>query len=102
MLFSKANSDSIHQKIRRHRLLWGVVILLVFIGVAVVVRRTAHLVPIIINGYNPPAPSLNSTFKQLIALDDIFARYPVITLLHILFALAYIVLAPVQFSQAFR
>ena len=96
------NIVRINPKIRRRRLLWGMVFLLVFIGVAVVARRTAHLVPIVINGYNPPAPSSDPRFAQLIALDDIFARYPVLTLIHILPALVFLILAPLQFSQAFR
>jgi uncharacterized membrane protein len=93
---------SINPKIHRQRLLWGTVVLLVFIGVAVVVRRTVNLLPIIINGYTPPALSPDPRVTQLIALDDIFARYPVLTLLHILPALLFLVLAPLQFSQAFR
>jgi uncharacterized membrane protein len=99
------------------RWLWRAVIFLVLIGVAAVGRRTVHLVPIVVNGYHPPAVasdpmsganaspigrSSQETAVQLAALDDIFARYPVLTLIHILPALAFLVLAPVQFSQAFR
>jgi uncharacterized membrane protein len=95
------NIVSLNPKIRRHRLLWGAVMLLVFIGIAVAVRRTVHLVPIVINGYIPPSTSSDPRVAQLIALDDIFARYPVLTLLHILPALVFILLAPLQFSQSF-
>jgi uncharacterized membrane protein len=96
------NIVSMNPKLRRHRLLWGTVILLVFIGIAVVVRRTAHLVPIVINGYIPPTHSSDPRVTQLIAMDDIFARYSVLTLLHIIPALVFIVLAPLQFSREFR
>ena len=83
-------------------MLWTTVIFLVIIGIAVVVRRTAHLVPILISGYTPLTPSSDPRIAQLEALDDVFARYPVLTLLHILPALVFLVLAPLQFSRRFR
>jgi uncharacterized membrane protein len=86
----------------QRQILWVPVIFLVLIGATVVVRRMLHLIPIIINGYNPPTSSSDTTFNQLAALDDIFARYPVLTLLHILPALVFAVLAPLQFSQPLR
>jgi uncharacterized membrane protein len=82
--------------------LWGAVILLVAIGVAVVVRRATHIVPILINGYEPAIPVSNPALAQLVALDDVFARHPILTLIHILPALAFLVLAPLQFSEKFR
>jgi len=88
--------------IRTQRWLWRVVILLVLIGVFVVVRRTAHLVPIVMNGYHPPAATSNPMVAQFLALDDIFARYPILTLIHILPALVFLVLAPLQFRPTFR
>ena len=88
--------------IRTRRWLWRVVFLLVLIGVFVVVRRTAHLVPIVINGYHPPAATSNPMLAQFLALDDIFARYPILTLIHILPALVFLVLAPLQFRPTFR
>jgi len=57
----------------------------VLIGVFVVVRRTVHLVPILINHQWLP-----------------HARYPTLTLIHILTALLFLVLAPLQFNQTFR
>jgi len=84
------------------RWLWSAVVLLVLIGVFVVTRRTMHLVPILINGYVPPAIPSNPTMAQFQALDDIFARYPRLTLVHILPALFFLLLAPLQFSQTFR
>jgi uncharacterized membrane protein len=80
----------------------GAVILLVVIGVAVVVRRAVYLVPILINGYHLPAPASDPTVAQFAALDDVFARHPVLTLVHVLPAAVFLVLGPVQFSQAFR
>jgi uncharacterized membrane protein len=82
-------------------MVWSAIVVLVLIGAAVVVRRTAHLVPILINGYHPPAAS-NSISAQFAELDDVFARYPVLTLVHILPALVFMVLGPLQFSSTIR
>jgi Predicted membrane protein (DUF2306) len=84
------------------RALWLTVTLLVIIGVAVVVRRTIHLVPILINGYSSPSLPADATVARFLALDDIFARFPALTLIHILPALLFLVLAPFQFSEVFR
>src|SRR5262245_64160036 len=88
--------------VRVRRWLWRAVAFLILVGVFVVTRRTVHLVPILINGYSPPAASANPTVAQFEALDDIFAHYPVLTLAHILPALFFLVLAPLQFSGRFR
>ncbi|HKX29817.1 MAG TPA: DUF2306 domain-containing protein [Blastocatellia bacterium] len=88
-------------KVRRalfQRLLWSLVVSLALIGMAVAVRRTAHLVPVLVNGYQPPAAASNPAA----ALDDVFARYPVLTLIHILPGLLFMVLGPLQFSQTLR
>jgi Predicted membrane protein (DUF2306) len=87
---------------RVRRTLWSVVTVLALIGIAVVVRRTAHLVPILINGYHPPAAMSNLTAAQLAALDDVFARYPVLTLIHIVPGVLFMVLGPLQFSATIR
>jgi hypothetical protein len=87
---------------RHQGTLWRTTIFLVLIGVFVVVRRTTHLVPILINGYQPPAATSSPVAAQFLALDDIFARYPVLTLIHILPALLFLVLGPLQFNQTFR
>jgi len=84
------------------RMLWSVVILLAVIGIAIVVRRTTNLVPILINGYNPPAAASNPTAAQFAALDAVFARYPILTLVHILPGLLFMVLGPLQFSSTIR
>lgn len=53
--------------VHRRRVLWSMVIFLVLIGVGVVVRRTVHLVPILISGYTPPIPSANPALAQFAA-----------------------------------
>lgn len=99
---SELRSERNRLTVPRRRVLWSIVIFLVVIGVGVVVRRTVHLVPILISGYTPPTPSANPALTQFAALDDVFARYPVLTLIHILPALVFVVLAPLQFSSKFR
>jgi len=88
--------------VRAVRWLWRAVILLVLIGAFAVGRRTVNLVPIVINGYHPPGATSNPRIAQLLALDDIFARYPILTLIHILPALLFLTLGLLQFSLAFR
>lgn len=88
---------------RVRRILWGAVILLAMIGVAVVVRRTVALAPVLLNGYQPPAAASNPALAQFAALDDLFARYyPLLTLVHILPGLLFMVLGPLQFSATLR
>lgn len=87
---------------RVRRVLWSVVALLVLIGVAVVARRTLHLVPILVNGYQPPVAASSSIRAQFAALDDVFARYPILTLVHIIPGLLFLVLGPLQFSHTLR
>jgi uncharacterized membrane protein len=93
---------SIKSARRIWRTLWSVVILLALIGIAVVVRRTVTLVPILVNGYTPPAPASNPVAAQFAALDDIFARYPVLTLIHIIPGVLFMLLGPLQFSATIR
>src|SRR5439155_10385205 len=68
----------------------------------VVVRRTINLVPIVINGYHPPAAASNPVAAQFAALDDIFARYPLLMLIHIIPGALFTVLGPLQFSATIR
>src|SRR5262245_27582798 len=83
-------------------MLWRTSLFLVLIGVLAVVRRTVHFLPILFNRYRPPAATSNPVAEQFLALDDIFARYPVLTLIHILPALLFLVLGSLQFNQTFR
>jgi uncharacterized membrane protein len=75
---------------------------LALIGSAVVLRRTANLVPVLINGYHPPVAMSNPIAAQFAALDDVFARYPVLTLFHILPGLLFMILGPLQFNATLR
>src|SRR5262245_60758745 len=88
--------------IRAVRILWAAVIFLALIGVFVVVRRTVQLVPILIHGYSQSAAPSNPRLAQFAALDGIFARYPGLSLIHILPGLFFVVLGPLQFSYTFR
>jgi uncharacterized membrane protein len=84
------------------RVLWSAVIFLALIGVAIGVRRTVHLVPIVAHGYRPPAVSSNPRLAQLGALDDLFARHPILTLVHIVPGMLFMILGPLQFSSRIR
>ena len=87
---------------RNGRAVWVVVILLAAIGVAVAVRRAAQLLPILLNGYAAPAPATNPVAAQYAALDGLFARYPALTLVHILPGMLFMVLGPIQLSARIR
>jgi uncharacterized membrane protein len=88
--------------IGRQRALWSAVISLALIGVAIGVRRTLHLVPIVAHGYRPPAVSSNPRLAQLAALDDLFARHAILTLVHIVPGMLFMILGPLQFSSRIR
>jgi uncharacterized membrane protein len=88
--------------IGRQRALWGAVILLTLIGVAIGVRRTANLLPIVLDGYHPPVVPANPRLAQLAALDDLFARHPILTLVHIVPGMLFMILGPLQFSATIR
>jgi hypothetical protein len=68
-------------------MLWSAVVFLVLSGVAIAVWGMAHLIPMLINGYRSPAALSKLVAAQLLALDDLCARYPALTLVHILPAL---------------
>jgi uncharacterized membrane protein len=88
--------------IRLRRAVRSAVVFLAVIGVAVVVRRTVKLVPIVVNGYHPPAPPSNPVAAQFAPLDDLFAHYPILTLIHIVPGLLFMILGPLQFSSTIR
>jgi uncharacterized membrane protein len=88
--------------IGRERALWSAVTFLAFIGVAVAVRRMVHLVPIVLHSYHPPAVNSNPRLAQFAALDDLFAHYPFLTLVHIVPGLLFMILGPLQFSRMIR
>jgi uncharacterized membrane protein len=88
--------------VRIRRVLWGAVIFLALIGTAVALRRIVNLVPIVLHGYRPPHPAGNPVAAQFSALDDLFAHYPILTLIHIVPGLMFMLLGPLQFSATIR
>ncbi|HEY1483577.1 MAG TPA: DUF2306 domain-containing protein [Candidatus Acidoferrum sp.] len=87
---------------RLRRVLWTGVIFLAVIGVAVAVRRMVVLLPVILHGYRPPPPPPNPVAAQFVLLDDFFAHYPILTLIHIIPGLLFMISGPFQFSAALR
>jgi uncharacterized membrane protein len=77
------------------RVLYSAIILLSVIGIVIVVRRTLLVLPVLINGYH--APVVSTRFTQM---DDIFARYPLLTLIHIIPGLIFVITGPFQFIRA--
>ena len=84
------------------RVLGGAVIFLALIGTIVAVRRMVNVVPLVFHGYHPPTPTSNPVAAQFGALDDLFAHYPVLTLVHIVPGLLFMLLGPMQFSSSIR
>jgi hypothetical protein len=76
-----------------------VLALLTLIGIAIVARRTLNLIPVLMNGYHPPKPESNPQLQALADLDDIFAHYPLLTLIHIIPGLVFILAGPFQFIK---
>src|SRR6202166_5364258 len=88
--------------VRMRRVLWGAVIFLALIGTAVAVRRIVNVLPVVLHGFRPPPPASNPVAAQFGALDDLFAHYPVLTLIHIVPGLLFMLLGPLQFSSTIR
>ena len=65
-------------------------------------RRIVNLVPVVIGAYRPPAAAPKPALAQITALDDLFARYPILTLVHIVPGLFFMLLGPWQFSATIR
>jgi hypothetical protein len=84
------------------RALWSAVIFLGLIGSAVAIRRMVHLVPIVIAGYHPTPVTTNPAAARFAATDDLFAHYPILTLVHIVPGLLFMLLGPLQFSSTIR
>jgi uncharacterized membrane protein len=87
---------------RLQRLLWPATIFLCVIGIAIIARRIFHLVPTLFHGYHPPTAPPNPAFSQFVATDDIFARHRLLTLIHILPAILFVTLGPLQFNRTLR
>jgi len=77
--------------VRFKRGMWIGLIFLCLIAAAVAIRRMAAL-----------ASSPRSAPQQLAALDEAFAKKPILTLIHIVPGLVFVILVPFQFSQPFR
>jgi len=88
--------------IRFRRALWSAAVFLALIGAAVAARRIIYLGPILANGYSPPAAPPDSRAAQFVALDQVFARHPILTMIHVVPGLLFMVLGPFQFSQTIR
>ena len=83
------------------RWIWALVIFLAAIGTAVALRRIVTLLPTVLGGYHAPA-ARSGTAVQLAAVDGSFARYPILTLIHIVPGLLFMLLGPWQFSASIR
>lgn len=88
--------------IRLRRILWTAVMLLALIGAAVAVRRIVYLAPILAHGYSRPALTPGTRAVQFAQVDEIFARHPVLTMVHIVPGLLFMILGPLQFSRTIR
>lgn len=84
------------------RAVWAAVLFLAFVGSAVAIRRMVHLAPILVRGYHPPSGASNPRAAQFAALDDLFAHHPILTLIHIVPGLFFMLLGPLQFSSTIR
>jgi uncharacterized membrane protein len=84
------------------RVLWSAVIFLALIGTVVAVRRIVYLVSVVVRGYHPTLVSSNPAATQFAALDALFAHYPILTLIHIVPGLFFMILGPLQFSATIR
>jgi uncharacterized membrane protein len=84
------------------RALWIAVVFLALIGVAIATRRIVNLAPVVAHGYRPPPTPANPVAAPFAGLDDIFARYRYLTLIHIIPGLLFMILGPLQFSSTIR
>jgi uncharacterized membrane protein len=75
------------------RLVWTATLVLAAIGVAAATRRTLHL-------FAPsPAPP---GFSEAAAMDAVFAGHPLLTLIHIVPGVLFMLLGPLQFVRTLR
>jgi uncharacterized membrane protein len=88
--------------LRLRRALWSAVIFLAFIGVVVAARRIIYLGAILANGYSSPAVVPGSRGQQFVRLEEVFARHPILTMIHIVPGLLFMILGPFQFSESIR
>jgi hypothetical protein len=80
------------------RWLWGITIFLVLIGIAIVYRRL-----VFINTLNTPGGFVAGVTKTRSPVpDEGFAAHPLLTLIHIIPGLLFMLLAPLQFVKRLR
>lgn len=79
---------------KSERWLWGITILLVLIGIAIVARRLIFLSHVSMSGNTIPVRSR--------VPDDGFAAHPQLTLIHITAGLLFVLSAPLQFIKRIR
>ena len=84
------------------RKLWAALIFLCVLGAAVIVRRMVALWPVLLHGYRPATLPSGPLGAQFAGLDDLFAKYALLTLIHILPALLFVTLGPLQFHAGLR
>jgi uncharacterized membrane protein len=82
--------------------LWTALAFLTLIGCVVVIRRVVALTPTLLHIARPSAPAANPIAAQFGNLDKTFEPYALLTIVHILPGLLFLVLAPFQFSSSFR
>jgi len=87
---------------RLRRALWSAVIFLALIGTAVAVRRIVYLWPILTRGFPLASVTRSPGAAQLAALDSIFGGHPILTFVHIVPGLLFMLLGPLQFSLTIR
>ena len=82
----------------RNKLVWTVAFFLTLIAVVIVTRRTFFLIPVLDNRYEPtPLPPGVPNFP-----DEGFVNNPLLTLIHILPALLFILFGLLQFVKTIR
>ncbi|MDB5153848.1 MAG: hypothetical protein JWR54_2599, partial [Mucilaginibacter sp.] len=83
---------------KANRWLWGITIFLVLIGIAIVYRRVVFISELNTpNGFVPGITKSKSPVP-----DDGFAAHPLLTLIHIIPGLLFMLLAPLQFVKGLR
>ena len=80
-------------QIKARRIVWGITLFLVLIGVAVVLRRMLNLIS--------PSPP-RTGFPGAASVDAGFAGHRLLTMIHIVPGLLFLVLAPLQFVARLR
>jgi hypothetical protein len=85
------------QTTRSPRTLWILTIILVLIGIAIVVRRLLFLIDLQKAGGYAPGTQSRSPVP-----DTGFAKHPLLTLIHIVPGLIFMLLAPLQFVKWIR